>query len=93
MLLLAELKKNRKVGILKFYRLSDYGTPFDRHIIIQDSHETKAKKKSAAKLDEPSSAAGGFGGLFRRLSRRDREMRAAREAAGLPVSAYYKAVR
>jgi dual oxidase maturation factor 1 len=64
----------------------DYGTPFDRHIIIEDSHETKAKKKSAAKLEEPSSAAGGFGGLFRRLSKRDRE-RAAREAAGLPVSA------
>ena len=24
----------------------DYGTPFDRHTIIEDSHETKKKKKT-----------------------------------------------
>lgn len=49
----------------------DYGTPFDRHTIIEDSHETKKKKKWAPKLEEPTS--NGFGGLLRRLSKRDRD--------------------
>ncbi len=50
----------------------DYGTPFDRHTIIDDSHETKKKKQRAApKLEETMSV--GFGGLLRRLSKRDRD--------------------
>ena len=47
------------------------GTPFDRHTIIEDSHETKKKKKWAPKLEEP--AGNGLGGLLRRLSKRDRD--------------------
>ena len=49
----------------------DYGTPFDRHTIIEDSHETKKKKKWVPKLEEPASV--GLGGLLRRLSKRDRD--------------------
>ena len=49
----------------------DYGTPFDRHTIIEDSHETKKKKKWVPKLEEPVGS--GFGGLLRRLSKRDRD--------------------
>ena len=47
------------------------GTPFDRHTIIEDSHETKKKKKWTSKLEEP--ATNGLGGLLRRLSKRDRD--------------------
>ena len=47
------------------------GTAFDRHTIIEDSHETKKKKKWAPKSEEPTS--NGFGGLLRRLSKRDRD--------------------
>merc|ERR1719468_292500 len=50
----------------------DYGTPFDRHTIIEDSHETKKKKKWVPKLEDPNSN-NGFGGLWRRFSKRDRE--------------------
>jgi len=49
----------------------DYGTPFDRHTIIEDSHETKKKKKWVPKLEDPSS--NGLGGLLRRFSKRDRD--------------------
>ena len=49
----------------------DYGTPFDRHTIIEDSHETKKKKKTLPRLEEPATV--GFGGLLRRLSKRDRD--------------------
>lgn len=52
----------------------DYGTPFDRHTIIEDSHETKKKKKNALlpkTMEEPTTM--GFGGLLRRLSKRDRD--------------------
>lgn len=49
----------------------DYGTPFDRHTIIEDSHETKKKKKWAPKIEEPTG--NGLGGLLRRLSKRDRD--------------------
>merc|ERR1712178_443823 len=52
----------------------DFGTPFDRHTIINDSKETKKKKKNLPKLEEPPSA--GLGSrLLRRLSKRDREGR------------------
>lgn len=30
----------------------DYDTPYDRHIIIEDSHVTKAKKKETSKFEE-----------------------------------------
>jgi len=52
----------------------DFGTPFDRHTIIEDSQETKKKKNHLPKLEEPPSA--GLGSrLLRRLSKRDREGR------------------
>jgi len=52
----------------------DFGTPFDRHTIIEDSQEMKKKKKNLPKLEEPPSA--GLGSrLLRRLSKRDREGR------------------
>lgn len=44
----------------------DYDTPYDRHIIIEESHHTKQKKR---KLDEPLSST--FGSkIFRRFSKR-----------------------
>ena len=42
-----------------------------RHTIIEDSHETKKKRKWVPKLEEPSS--NGLGGLLRRFSKRDRD--------------------
>lgn len=52
----------------------DFGTPFDRHTIIEDSQETKKKKKVVPRLEEPASL--GLGSrLLRRLSKRDREGR------------------
>lgn len=33
----------------------DYDTPYDRHIIIEDSHETR-DKKNQKKLEEPPQA-------------------------------------
>jgi dual oxidase maturation factor 1 len=53
----------------------DYGTPFDRHTIIEDSHETKKKKKTNVlpRLEEPMSVGFGGLGLLRRLSKRDRD--------------------
>jgi len=54
----------------------DFGTPFDRHTIIEDSQEMKKKKKNLPKLEEPPSAGLGFSSrLLRRLSKRDREGR------------------
>lgn len=45
----------------------DYDTPYDRHIIIEDSHVTRDKKKQTNKLEEPPNA--GLGSkLLRRLS-------------------------
>jgi len=52
----------------------DFGTPFDRHTIIEDSQEMKKKKKNVPKLEEPPSAGLGTR-LLRRLSKRDREGR------------------
>jgi len=52
----------------------DFGTPFDRHTIIEDSQETKKKKKTIPKLEEPQSLGLGTR-LLRRLSKRDREGR------------------
>jgi len=52
----------------------DFGTPFDRHTIIEDSQETKKKKKTVPRLEEPASAGLGTR-LLRRLSKRDRDGR------------------
>ena len=52
----------------------DFGTPFDRHTIIEDSQETKKKKKTVPRLEEPPSAGLGTR-LLRRLSKRDRDGR------------------
>jgi len=63
----------------------DYGTPFNRYIIIEDSHNTKNKKKNAP----PEPAHAGFGGLFRKLSKRDKE-RAARQASDLSTASGHR---
>ncbi|PNF40908.1 hypothetical protein B7P43_G14984 [Cryptotermes secundus] len=50
----------------------DYDTPYDRHIIIEESHDTRNNKKrtSANRLEEPTGA--GLGSrLLRRLSKRE----------------------
>jgi len=55
----------------------DFGTPFDRHTILEDSVETKKgrkKKQAIPHLEEPPSAGLGTR-LLRRLSKRDREGR------------------
>ncbi|XP_021932842.1 dual oxidase maturation factor 1 isoform X2 [Zootermopsis nevadensis] len=51
----------------------DYDTPYDRHIIIEESHDTRNNKKKnlANRLEEPATA--GLGSrLLRRLSKRER---------------------
>ncbi|ODN06277.1 Dual oxidase maturation factor 1 [Orchesella cincta] len=50
----------------------DYGTPFDRHVIIEESHYTRRKKGSTKRsLEDPEPI--GFGRkLLRTLSKRDR---------------------
>jgi len=64
----------------------DFGTPFDRHTIIEDSQEKK-KKKVVPKLEEP--AGGGLGTrLLRRLSKRDREGRSTHPDGGVDNYAY-----
>ena len=65
----------------------DFGTPFDRHTIIEDSQETKKKKKIVPKLEEPAGA--GLGSrLLRRLSKRDREGRSTHPDGGVDNYAY-----
>merc|ERR1712088_454938 len=66
----------------------DFGTPFDRHTIIEDSQETKKKKKKIVpKLEEPAGA--GLGSrLLRRLSKRDREGRSTHPDGGVDNYAY-----
>jgi hypothetical protein len=52
----------------------DFGTPFDRHTIIEDSQQTKKQKKTVPRLEEPQFS--GFGSrILRRLSKRDRDGR------------------
>merc|ERR1712080_694011 len=64
-----------------------FGTPFDRHTIIEDSQETKKKKKIVPKLEEPAGA--GLGSrLLRRLSKRDREGRSTHPDGGVDNYAY-----
>jgi len=65
----------------------DFGTPFDRHTIIEDSHETKKKKKLIPKLEEPAGAGLGTR-LLRRLSKRDREGRSTNPDGGVDNYAY-----
>jgi len=65
----------------------DFGTPFDRHTIIEDSQETKKKKKNIPRLEEPPSAGLGTR-LLRRLSKRDREGRSSHPDGGHDNYAY-----
>jgi len=65
----------------------DFGTPFDRHTIIEDSQETKKKKKTVPKLEEPTSAGLGTR-LLRRLSKRDRDGRSTLHPEGLENYAF-----
>lgn len=56
----------------------DYDTPYDRHIIIEDSRGRRFQKKrsnNGGKLEEPGEA--GFGRILRRLSSKTREERQA----------------
>jgi len=64
----------------------DFGTPFDRHTIIEDSQEKK-KKKIVPKLEEPTGAGLGTR-LLRRLSKRDREGRSTNPDGGMDNYAY-----
>ena len=64
-------KRLSKTTLLFTFLFISAGTPFDRHTIIEDSHETKKNKKWKPKLEEPGS--NGLGGLLRRLSKRDRD--------------------
>ena len=65
---------------MNLFKIWNFHIP-DRHTIIDDSHETKKRKKTAAAnaakhprhLEETMSV--GFGGLLRRLSKRDRDVR------------------
>lgn len=52
----------------------DYDTPYDRHIIIEDSHGRRYQKKRSAngKLEEPSGNVS-FGRILRRLSSKTRD--------------------
>ena len=48
---------------------------FNRHTLIDDSHETKItekKRRNKPKLEDPAGT-NGLGGLLRRLSKRDRD--------------------
>merc|ERR1711970_1289893 len=65
----------------------DFGTPFDRHTIIEDSQETKKKKKVVPRLEEPAGAGLGTR-LLRRLSKRDREGRSTHPDGGVDNYAY-----
>lgn len=65
----------------------DFGTPFDRHTIIEDSQETKKKKKIVPRLEEPAGAGLGTR-LLRRLSKRDREGRSSHPDGGVDNYAY-----
>ncbi len=57
----------------------DYGTPFDRHTIIELSNEKKKKKRARQPgLESPKSV---FTGLIRRLSKRGEHDRALAHAA------------
>merc|ERR1712223_1213753 len=51
----------------------DYGSPFDRHAIIEDSHETKTRKKHKKVNEQDADRSNGLGGLLRRFSKRDRD--------------------
>jgi len=52
----------------------DYGSPFDRHAIIEDSHETRKKEsRKNKKQDKEDQDRIGLGGLLRRFSKRDRD--------------------
>lgn len=48
----------------------DYDTPYDRHIIIEESHFTRKKKNKPPRLEEPPSA--GLGSRLLRLSKREK---------------------
>ena len=89
----------------------DYGTPFNRYILIEDSANSKVgnikklsdlifknyltqpldylKAKKRSSPQEPAHA--GFGGLFRKLSKREKE-RAARQESELSTSSGHRLV-
>ncbi|KAG0717953.1 Dual oxidase maturation factor 1 [Chionoecetes opilio] len=49
----------------------DFDTPYDRHIIIEDSHETRKRRFKIPRLEEPLNAGLNAGSrLLRRLSKR-----------------------
>ena len=58
-----------------FSRFNHYIHFFNRHTLIDDSHETKItekKRRNKPKLEDPAGT-NGLGGLLRRLSKRDRD--------------------
>ncbi|XP_071529531.1 dual oxidase maturation factor 1-like isoform X1 [Panulirus ornatus] len=52
----------------------DFDTPYDRHIIIEDSHDTRKRRFKIPRLEEPLNAGLNAGSrLLRRLSKRGKE--------------------
>ena len=52
----------------------DFDTPYDRHIIIEDSHDTRKRRFKIPRLEEPLNAGLTAGSrLLRRLSKRGKE--------------------
>ncbi|MCL4134456.1 UNVERIFIED_CONTAM: hypothetical protein GTU68_013961 [Idotea baltica] len=52
----------------------DFDTPYDRHIIIEDSHDTRKRRFKIPRLEEPLNVGRNVGSrLLRRLSKRGKE--------------------
>jgi len=66
----------------------DFDTPYDRHIIIEDSMEQRKKRFKIPRLEEPLSATMTAGSrLLRRLSKRDKREESDQRPSTLPYGA------
>ncbi|KAK3878218.1 hypothetical protein Pcinc_017129 [Petrolisthes cinctipes] len=63
----------------------DFDTPYDRHIIIEDSHDTRRRRFKIPRLEEPLNAGLNAGSrLLRRLSKRGAKENAEEETSTTP---------
>ncbi|XP_064105903.1 dual oxidase maturation factor 1-like [Macrobrachium nipponense] len=63
----------------------DFDTPYDRHIIIEDSHDTRKRRFKIPRLEEPLNAGLTAGSrLLRRLSKRGKEASGENETNTVP---------
>lgn len=63
----------------------DFDTPYDRHIIIEDSHDTRKRRFKIPRLEEPLNAGLNAGSrLLRRLSKRGAKENAEEETSTSP---------